>query len=268
LKVLSLGAKKRSIEQANKNLSDRQRLEQEKQQAEDAVIAEETQIRRKREHLEQQAEDAAIAKRKNLERLRGEIKEATKLLNERLVAWRQAGSPKIQQQALDNAKEKANALLGMARGAKRNLRITSVKIAYLRFAYFTRKTAIRFGMPWFAIAMILGAAAFAVAVAIAFLFTNNPAIDLSLGAIAFLGGFLTTSCLLFLPGNSETQKGLANLTQHRSDQLRPLEAAELAYEEARREHERLASLHKLRTDCEEASIEKQRLEQEYQATCK
>jgi hypothetical protein len=235
-------------------------------QAQEAAIAKENERERKRE-LRRQAEDAGIAKENKLERLKNEIKEATRLLNERVDAWKQAGSPDIQQEALDEAREKANELLAEFRDASRKNTITSIKIGYLRLAYFARKTSIRLGMPWFVFTTITGAVCFTFAVLMALLVTNGLVNIFAFGGLGFLGGFIAPLCLFFLPNNSEARKGIVNLEQQKSEQMEPLEMAKLAYEKAQEEYEKLTRLRQFRMDCENASLKKQQLKEEYQAVC-
>ena len=83
--------------------------------------------------------------------------------------------------------------------------------------------------------------------------------------IGFLGGFSTTMCLLLFPNDNAVRIEIANLVQQNVDQLKPLEAAELAYNEAQEKYDNLANLHKLRTECERVSREKERLQDEYDA---
>ena len=219
------------------------------------------------ERQRKQAEDAAIAKEKKLKHLKAEIEKATRVLNERVDAWKQAGSPDIKQQELERAKEEANRLLSLFHEAKMKNRITSFKIGYLRLAYFTRKTASRLSMPWFVTAMIVGTIAFACVSLVALLFINSLAINFALGGIGFVSGCLATVCLLFFPSNNEATTKLSSLRQNKRRYLKPLEAAKVAYEEKQQEYDKLAILHKLRAECKNASLEKKRLEEKYQAAC-
>ena len=239
------------------------RLNQLKKQQADVAAAK----KEKLNQLKEQKADAATAKKDKLEKLRREIQKATALHEERLNSWRQAGSPDVQQGDLDRAKEEASRRRALLREANMGRHIISVKIGYLKAAHFIRRTSGQLGMEWFAAPMIGGVVAFAFAILFGLLFTKSLGLTLALGGIGFLGGFLAFLCLLFLPDDDAVRRGIAALSQQESDQLEPLDAVRLAYEKAQNEYDHLARLHQLRTDCESASLETQRLQAEYQVTC-
>jgi serine/threonine protein kinase len=207
------------------------------------------------EQQKKHAEDAA--KELQLEQLRSEIKAATTLCRECREAWQEAGSPEIDEDALQKAKEK-DAFLAESREPKKDQSDTGDTSPnfYLKLAYFTRKTARHFGVPWYVAALIAGAVFFTIAIFPAFLIFNTIVAVFLLGGAGCLTGFAVTWCLFFLPTNSVPR-------QKKSDLGKSLEEADRAYEEAHQEYERLASLHKLYVEYKRASQEKQRLEKKY-----
>ncbi len=207
-----------------------------------------------------------MTKKEELEQLKAKIEKAGAFLEQCLDAWHQAGSPDVLRSDLDRARGEANRRLALVREANRDRTIVSLKIAYLKSADFTRKAARRMG-SWVVAPMIGGTVFFILAALLGILVTSSLVLTLGLGLVGFLAGALPILCLLFLPADDEVRTRIGALEQQSSEQSEPLDEARLAYQEAQGRYDNLARLHKLQTECERAAIEKQNLEDEYQAAC-
>ncbi len=210
-------------------------------------------------------QNEAIAKLKKLEQLKGQISQAKKLLDERLLAWRQAGSPNFGHQHVDSAKQEVGRLWAVVSDANKQRRMAGASLACLKFAHSARKTASKLDMPGFVIALIGGTVIFALAILVALIVTKIMGLIFSIGGIGFLCGFFPSLLLLYFP--KDVTKRIANLSQRRADRLRRLKAGKLAYQKAQHRFEQLERLHQLRSDCKKALLEKQRLQLEFQESC-
>jgi hypothetical protein len=267
-------APQRRRQEAAALITELKKRERKRQQDVEAALAELKMLKelRKREAdagiaKETRLEHARIAKEKRLEQLRGEIRRATDILEKCLEAWQQAGSPEVPQVALATARQEADRCRALVREANRERSATSLKIAYLKLADFTRRTAGRLGMEWFITSLIGGAVSFTFGILFALLISRSLGLIFGLASAGFFMGFIAILCLLLLPDDNAVRKGIATLGQQNADQLDHVQRLELAYEAAQEKYENMARLHKLRTDWERASLEKQRLQEAYQAAC-
>ncbi|MBA4067247.1 MAG: hypothetical protein C0501_26775 [Isosphaera sp.] len=237
-------------------------LQQQQGRVADAAARELKRIRR----LMEQEAAAAAAKVKKRNQLRAAVEEATRLLDARLAAWQQAGSPVVEQAELGQARQEYDRCRLLVRKAAREGRAVQAKVAYFKLARFARTTTDKLAAPPFVTSMLGGALLFAAFCFIALLITRSPGWVFGFGIVGFFGG-----CLLVLRMLSSTpdevRTALVALEQWRSDQLGPLAEARQAYANARQRYNHLVELHKLRADCNAAAREQQRLMGEYQAMC-
>jgi hypothetical protein len=220
-----------------------------------------------KKHPETVPPDPAVARKWRQEALRGQLQRATRVLEECLAAWQQAGCPDVREADVDRAEEEADRRLAIIHELNRGRRTNKAKIAYLKLAHFTRRPAASAGLHWFVTPLIGGVVFFALATLLALLAASGLGSTFVLGGIGFLFGFVALLCLVLLPGDDAVRQGIATLQQRNSDQLGPLDTAQQAYAEAEQRYEHLAHLYRLRTECERAALEKQNLEAEYQAIC-
>jgi hypothetical protein len=221
---------------------------------------------REREQRKREKEQAEIAKEQKLDRLENEIQKARELHDARLEAWRQAGSPRVEEAELNRARDLAHRLRDVATSARRHRQATYLKIAYFGLAKKIRDLCARIDMPWFVPALISATIGFAVGVLLAMLVSKSVGLTFATGGIGFVLGFAGIVVPLFFP-DADLPARITELRSVESHQLEALEAANSEYEKAQDEYNRLERLDEMRRDCDKASNDNERLREEYRLAC-
>lgn len=208
---------------------------------------------------------AARTKKEKLERIREEITKAAECLEINTVAWQRAGSPVIHQADVEAAQATVRKLQSVLKKERRKRGFAFAKMTYLRTAAYTRTTARRFNIPWFAPVLIFGAICFALTVVIVLPFTKGHTLAFSFGGIGFIAGLAFMLCVFFAPSDEGLHTVMDSVANEQQKAVEARKAAWAEYEVARDEYERLASLRNLRTNCDEAAQRKLHFEEEYRA---